>query len=390
MRGLFRTLLYCGALMVSAGSIAAEKSIDAYGLSISLGDQVTILPYGAMGMSYFPDEAIAQIPDEKKLRLLIATGTDNASFLVEGDDLFSLKTAKKVLGRGGFQSFDNGYAGISGVHRHSDGKLYAFYHAEDHEGMQSLGPGRPSGYYATVAVAESADGGTTWKKLGPVIASSKPKDFQAHPQHHARGVGLPGVTVDRSGRYLYVYYTDQSFSKPGGMQTSVARADLAAGPPVPGAFLKYFQGTFGEPGIGGRETPVLRAMQLDRSFAMYAHPTFVPALDRYVVVFNVNNPGEIRQNLPATISGIYFAHSSDGINWSNPAQLIADYSGPFVGKSLSWQATILWDNLKATSGWLVYGHSPSWGHVQGEFRGTPHYMVGRRISIGLTTPTEAK
>lgn len=383
-------MLFFSALIVPAAGIAAEKSIDAHGLSISLGDQVTILPNGAMGMSYFPDEAIARIPDEKKLRLLIATGTDNASYLVEGNDLFSLTTAKKVLGRGGFRSIDNGYAGISGVHAHSNGKLYAFYHAEDHEGMQSLGPGQPNGYYATVAVAESSDGGTTWNKLGPVITSSKPKAFQAHPQHHARGVGLPGITVDRSGKYLYVYYTDQSFSNLGGMQTSVARAELAAGPPVPGAFSKYFRGAFSEPGIGGLETPVLRAMQLERSFAMYAHPVFVPALDQYIAVFNVNNPREVRQNLPATISGIYFAHSVDGLNWSTPVQLIADYSSPFVGKSLSWQATILWDNNKETSGWMVYGHSPSWGHDRGEFRGTPHYMVGRRISIRSSNPAGAR
>lgn len=368
---------------------AQERHIEAQDLSIILGDQVTILKDGAFGMDYFPDESIGRIPDENKLRLLISSRV--SSYLVEGDDLLNLKTAKKVLAPGGWSSIDNGYAGISGVHRHANGKLYAFYHAEDHTGMPSLGPGRPHGYYATVAVAESSDGGYNWTKLGPVIVSAKPKDFKAHPNHNARGVALPGITVDRSGKYLYLYYADQSFSNPGGIQTSVARADLTEGPPIPGNFSKYFQGSFSEPGIGGRETHVLSAARRQGSFAMYANPTYVPSLDRYIAVFNVLNRREHSVECEAPkISGIYLAHSQDGINWSEPTQLIVDCSTFFVGKSVSVAGSLLWDNTKAAHGWLVYGYSPSWGHDRGSYRGTPHYMVGRRIGIELPSSSSKK
>lgn len=249
--------------------------------------------------------------------------------------------------------------------------------------MPSLGPGRPSGYYATVAVAESSDGGQSWTKLGPAVVSNKPKDFQGRPDHNARGVGLPGITVDRSGRYLYLYYTDQSFSNPGGVQTSLARADLTTGPPVPGSFSKFFQGSFSEPGIGGREAHVIR-FRHPRTFAMYASPSFVPSLDRYVAVFNVMNaPEHLAEGATPKISGIYLAHSQDGINWSAPTQLLVDYSTFFVGKSVSVAPSLVWDNPQSAKGWLVYGHSPGWGHDGGLHRGTPHYMVGRRIGIEL-------
>lgn len=390
MKNSSRVLAFWGAILMAHLTVAAEeRRIEARDLVITLGDQVTILKNGALGMDYFPDESIGRIPDENKLRLLLASR--DSSFLVEGDDLLNLKTAKKVLTPGGWGSVDNGYAGISGVHRHTNGKLYAFYHAEDHQGMPSLGPGRPNGYYATVAVAESSDGGHNWTKLGPVIVSAKTKDFKAHPNHNARGVSLPGITVDRSGKYLYLYYTDQSFSNPGGNQTCVARADLTAGPPVPGSFSKYFQGSFSEPGIGGQETHVLSAAARQGSFAMYANPSYVSTLDRYIAVFNILNRREhLAESEAPKISGIYLAHSQDGINWSEPTQLIADYATFFVGKSVSVAGTILWDNAKAANGWLVYGYSPSWGHDRGSYRGTPHHMVGRRIGIELPVSSSKK
>lgn len=390
MKPSFLQHAFSGAVLMVCLTVGAEeRRIEAQDLVITLGDQVTILKDGALGLDYFPDESIGRIPDENKLRLLLAS--KHSSFLVEGEDLLNLKTAKKVLTPGGWGSVDNGYAGISGVHRYTNGKLYAFYHAEDHQGMPSLGPGRPNGYYATVAVAESSDDGHSWTKLGPVIVSAKPKEFKANPNHNARGVGLPGITVDRSGKYLYLYYTDQSFSNPAGNQTSVARADLTVGPPIPGSFSKYFQGSFSEPGIGGQETHVLSAARRQRSFAMYANPSYVSTLDRYITVFNILNRREhIEPGEAPTISGIYLAQSQDGLNWSRGTQLIADYATFFHGKSVSVAGTILWDNAKAASGWLVYGYSPSWGHDRGSYRGTPHYMVGRRISIELLDSSSKK
>ncbi|MGH7820565.1 MAG: hypothetical protein ACREQ9_12390 [Candidatus Binatia bacterium] len=60
-------------------------------------------------------------------------------------------------------------------------------------------------------------------------------------------------------------------------------------------------------------------------------------------------------------------------------RIVTDHSLPVVGKSLSWEATILWDRDSTSRGWLVYGYSECWGAP--EQGGSPHYMVGRRIEL---------
>ena len=40
-------------------------------------------------------------------------------------------------------------------------------------------PGLVPGYYAAVGSAVSDDGGESWKKLGPVVTSARPKAWQA-------------------------------------------------------------------------------------------------------------------------------------------------------------------------------------------------------------------
>jgi hypothetical protein len=342
---------------------------------VTLGEQVTLLKNGSLGLHYFPDEGVSVVRDGKTVRVLLAA--DIASYRLEGPDLANLKSATRIFGPGPRGSFDSGYAGISAVYRHANGRLYGVYHAEDHEGMPKMSNGVP-GYYASIGIGESADGGVTWIKLGQIISSPKPKEFKAFDTHFFRGASLPGMVADKDGRYLYVYYVDQSFAQ-GTSQVCVARADLSAAPPLPGKFTKYFEGGFTEPGIGGRETHVFSVRQLDDAHALYPHPTYSAALDRYVMVFNVNRWKEPMNGLPLAQSGIYLAYSSDLVTWSEPVKLIVDYSYPILGKSLSWEATIVWDDDKSgDKGWLLYSHSPAWGQERGQ---TPHYFVGRRIGF---------
>ena len=54
---------------------------------------------------------------------------------------FTRATKVRVKGKPG--EFDNGYAGISAVVRAGTGEMLAFYHAEDQEGMKSVGSGTP-------------------------------------------------------------------------------------------------------------------------------------------------------------------------------------------------------------------------------------------------------
>ena len=53
---------------------------------------------------------------------------------------------------------------------------------------------------------------------------------------------------------------------------------------MPGSWQKYFEGRFGEPGLGGRETPVVSAHHLDEASVSQAHVAHSRELERYVMV----------------------------------------------------------------------------------------------------------
>src|SRR5439155_8393096 len=133
------------------------------------------------------------------------------------------------------------------------------------------------------------------------------------PGHTTRGAGLCGAVNDPAGRYAFVYYSDLSMQEGRGMQICMARADLTDGPPLPGRWKKYYKGEFGEPGIGGNETPVLSVLAMDDAHALYPHVTWSEYLKKYVMVFNVNAWKEPQGGKPPARSGIYWATSADGV-----------------------------------------------------------------------------
>lgn len=352
---------------------------------VELGPREVLLGSGALGLRYFPDEKVVLLERRPLLRLLVTAA--ETTYLVEGRDLRHLERARPVLAPGPPGSFDNGYAGIGGVYRRDERKLYAFYHAEDQEDMPPL-PSLAPGFYASIGSAVSSDGGSTWEKLGPVITSAKPKSWSARPNHGDKGAAVPSVVLDRDGTHLLAYYTEHSYVDGRGPPICLARADLSEGPPVPGRWRKYHAGRFDEPGLGGLDTPILPP-----TFGQPA-VVFSQELDRFVMVMigvwwremHEDDPGAASPlALPLERSGMYIAFSRDGIAWSDPEALFIDYSLPRLARSLSWMPTLLWDEASSTEGWLVYSHSPHWGHRFGE---QPHFMVGRRIQLTSAGPSQ--
>ena len=308
-----------------------------------------------------------------------------STYLVEGPSIRELESATEVLRPGAAGEFDNGYAGIGGIHQDDDGRLYAFYHAEDWEGLPRSPIGIP-GFYASVGVAVSSDAGETWTKLGPGITSSKPKSWRAFERHFGRGAGLPSAVTDFSGSKLLLYYNDLSHVGGRGVQIFLAQVDLAAGPPIPGRFRKYHEGEISEPGLGGLDSPVLSALELDESAAVQPFVARSDSLHRYLLFFHVQSwkehPDLHQPTKPAgRISGLYMASSQDGISWSEPCKLFSDRAFPELGKSLSWEIGVVQDTDDDSRGWLVYGYSPSWGPGRPLGTGSPHFMVGRRVDV---------
>jgi hypothetical protein len=290
----------------------------------------------------------------------------------------SLVPVGQVLKPGQPESFDNGYAGISGVARNpGTGDLLAFYHAEDHEGMPPI-PGGIPGFYCSVGLAVSKDDGASFRKLGSVITGSLPKDLKGRAD---QGCGDLCVVADADRRYLYLYYTDHSRIDNRGVQICMARCPLAdAG--TTGKWKKYHNGAFEEPGLGGKETPVLSAPAM-LADAIFPQVTFVRELHCYIMVFNITVYWEFGLGMKPSQSGIYIASSQDGVHWSRPTQLIAIQSIASIGKEVGWHPTLLLSAVDGDSakGWLYYSYSENWGHKAPQ---KPHYLVGQPIAFSIT------
>ena len=151
---------------------------------------------------------------------------------------------------------------------------------------------------------------------------------------------------------------------------------------MPGSWKKYYEGGFDEPGLGGRDTPVLSGLGTGAD-AIFPQVSYAEALGEYLMVFNLNYYRELAAEGPAR-SGIYTAVSTDGVHWSPPTQVLRAYAVAQTDREVAWHPTILWDGKGQPGGWLVYGYSPRWGHGGGR---KAHYLAGQRIVFGRAAAT---
>jgi hypothetical protein len=267
-----------------------------------LGEQHTLLNDKELGLRYTPNKGVGIIENEPgQLKLLLAAGVE--SYLVGGTDIHNLTAARKIFGPGAPGEFDSGAAEVGAVAR-SNSRLYAFYQAEEREGLPVIKEAGLSGYYASVGVAESDDNGSTWVKKGQIIKSAKPKEWADYHGQSVRGNGLPGAAADPTGRYIFVYYTNLSVDGGRSPDICVARSDLSAGPPLPGNWKKFCHNDFSEAGVGGEETSVVDISSIAKASALYPHVAYSEYLRKYLMVFCISVNEEALKELPANKSGI--------------------------------------------------------------------------------------
>ncbi len=337
---------------------------------ITLGEPQVLLTNKAFGLKYFPDGSVAFLETSPKCRLLLASQI--SSYLLEGPSPDRLESAKLVLKPGGRGEFDNGYAGVNGaVCRGPSGEILVVYHGEDQEGMKTIGQGIP-GFYCRVALAVSRDNGATFQKLGPIIESASAKDTNGPT---AQGEGEPFMVAEPSGKYLYVYYTMHNLrAHP---TIGLARCPVAEALD-PKAWRKFYAGDFTEPGLGGRETPVMSDPD-PRAGTTFSDVVFVPSRNEFVMVYCLYQWGE---EVHPERTGFYLAYSKDGIHW--PAERRQQFWKvpvlPVIGWELAWHPTWLPEpgNGPELKGWLYYSYSPSWGHRPPQ---SPHYFVRRWMEV---------
>lgn len=371
-----RTFFNLVWLLLAVRLAGAERAVPG-GMSIKLGPRETVLASGAQGLKYFPDESLVVVRREPTVRVLMAATI--SSYLLEGPDMMSLRAVGQVLARGPKGSYDNGYAGIGGAVREAKtGNVLAFYHGEDQEGAPTNAAGVP-GFYCSVALAVSKDEGRTFEKRGPVITSQAPKKSTGV---FDQGCGDMCALTDKDGRFYLIYYCEHSRVDGRGVQICLARSPVeSAG--APGSWRKYYEGNFTEPGLGGKDTPVLAGGRHEAD-AIFPHVTWVKELQQYVMLFNLVNYRENTSTNAPTQSGIWAAVSRDGIHWGAPAQVLPALSICYLNREVAWHPALWLDSAapaaRTLKGWLYYSYSPNWGHRPPNF---PHYLVRHALEISL-------
>jgi uncharacterized protein (TIGR03437 family) len=221
--------------------------------------------------------------------------------------------------------FDENYAAPGSVVQDPTlpaGNLIMLYDAEQH---CPGGVWQPD-FYGTVGFARSSDNGKTWPapvngasggpSRHPVVQSPEP---QPTVPHGLLGDTIPSGFVDKSASgdyYLYVSYN--YFTSSGDVLVRVARAKLGADPLT---FLKWYNGSFSQPGIGGLDSAVVPSGGCGNREISYNDD-----LGLYLMILECNfDPGG------ALIGGWYYstATSLDLEDWTAP-QLIQNSQYPFT------------------------------------------------------------
>jgi hypothetical protein len=115
-------------------------------------------------------------------------------------------------------------------------------------------------HYDGIDYAVSTDRGRTWDIKGHVLTSpysTERGDTTAFPQQtYHYGDGDPRLYADTASGYFYVFYGSRIVEKGGGWKAfhaHVARAPISQ-KMAPGSWRKWYDGTWSQPGVGGRES----------------------------------------------------------------------------------------------------------------------------------------
>jgi hypothetical protein len=383
---LVKALAASLVVLVNAFAQTDTVFLDSGRIAVALDSECTLAATGTQGLDYFPDEGTNPLPTaDGTVSLLLAAR--QSTYILYGGNSTSYTGwtgAVEVLRRDSLSNFDNGYAGISGVWTAGPlsilqpiRPLYGFYHAEDQRSIPLIPNTQIPGFYACIALARSIDSGKTWTKLGQLITSAAAKIIN-DSTHTDQGAAEPGVVADPSGEFIYITYTDHSHTGGVGTRICLARIGILNGTIQGDSCRKWDGNGFTLPAKGGADIPVLIADPIlggpYRGDVLEAHPVWCAFLKRYLIVFGVNTWNEPE---PLT-SGTYISTSTDMIHWSQAVQILKDYSVPYAGKSLRWEASILWTDRFQSQAWFIYGMTPKWPDGQS---GQGHHLAGRRIHV---------
>jgi hypothetical protein len=288
-------------------------------LKYQLGSaQIEITPAPAIR---FPSPADCNSPcwwRNDRLHLLTATGHP---VLNVGKDMDHLEQVGEVQ----FSTWRDGGRWIESVYQEPDGTLLGWYHNEPaHYLPDELQHGREFPLTTPfIGALVSYDNGASWDDLGLVLTGGpETLELERYNKFFAGGNGDFTVLLDREGEYFYFlfgsYYKDVSQQG-----ISLARMRFADRFCPLGKVFKWCQGSWSEPGLNGRVSPVLPV----RSSWYGPHPdTFWgpaihwnEAIQQYVILMNQAVDPTWKQG------GIYLSLTTDLSqpgSWTEPLRIL--------------------------------------------------------------------
>jgi hypothetical protein len=303
----------------SAVAPSVENAAPAFArraVSVMLGAQQNVIPRGEWGTRYVPDERMSYFTAANGTSYLwMAGGTvvgAGETIAMSTMDFLHLTPRRLAGGKAvasllpnhpGSSAPDADYAGPGSVFPAKNGRdLLMIYHGENHtfNGVETNDE-----FYATICLARSHDGGLTWQREGAVITGTQPKP-SGTPPRNAMGAGNPSAIV--AGGYIYVFYVNLGYNT-GPDETHLARAPVSSDG-KPGAWEKWHDGSFSQPGLGGKSTPVMRRPDPASKTVWAANG-----------IVSYNTYFHAYLNVFQTAIGFYYATSPDLIRWNIRGQV---------------------------------------------------------------------
>jgi hypothetical protein len=220
--------------------------------------------------------------------------------------------------RCGYDNETNGGRWIECTWRAQDGQVYGWYHLEP----GGVCPGKPL-TAPRIGAVRSSDNGANWHDLG-VILEARAGTLRCDTTNHyfAGGNGDFSALVDARGEYLYFFIS--TFAGAAAEQgVAVARMRWADRDRPSGRVLKWHQGRWGEPGLGGGVTPIFPVKQdwhrpdVDAFWGPSIH--FNWHLQQYVLLLNRAVDRHWKQE------GVYVSFNpslNDPAGWSTPQKIM--------------------------------------------------------------------
>jgi hypothetical protein len=286
---------------------------------------------------YFPDSKLTIVEDGSN-GVQVYWGAYYRSL---GPSWLEAGAATGVLQPGAAGEFDTGAVFMS-IYRKSETDLIGFYHAEDY----SFGTNNHSFVsWKSIASCYSTNNGAQWIKRGQILSAPGIK-----PEVPTwGGVGDFCVVRDEAqSRWVCIFtgIVDQD------IWMSVAISTDPEG--KPGTWLKYRNGKFEEPGLGGNFDR-LPGFEAFRGAVQNPAVHWNSFLKRYIMVMQTN--GHIPEGSDVIDTSVYLSESTDLVHWTKPRILVQA-----LPNERMWYPTVL-DRTDLQAGqeaYLVYAYEYPW------------------------------